>query len=189
MFSQNATGVQLLLFAAAADPQPIQTIELDPLVNKTFHLWHVFVQGLEPGAHYAFRVDGPFDLSVGNRFNANKVLIDPYARGNTNDLWRRHDACTPGDNVATSMRSVVIDPSGYDWEGDQPLDRPMAETIIYEMHARGFSESPSSGVQQPGKFAGIIEKIPYLQDLGITAVELMPIFDFDETDVRFVGRW
>jgi glycogen operon protein len=103
-------------------------------------------------------VSGPFDLSVGNRFNANKVLIDPYARGNTNGVWRRADACTPDDNVVASMRSVVIDPSGYDWEGDQPLHRPMADTIIYEMHARGFSESPSSGVQQPGKFAGIIEK-------------------------------
>jgi isoamylase len=186
LFSQYATGVQLLLFAAAADPKPIQTIELDPFVNKTFHFWHVFVQGLGPGTHYAFRVNGPFDLSVGSRFNANKVLIDPYARGNTNDLWRRPDACTPGDNVATSMRSVVIDPSGYDWEGDQPLHRSMADTIIYEMHARGFTESPSSRVRQPGKFAGIIDKIPYLQDLGITAVELMPIFDFDETDVRIV---
>src|SRR5271155_5366747 len=99
LFSQNATGVQLLLFAAAADPQPIQTIELDPFVNKTFHFWHVFVHGLEPCAHYAFRVSGPFDLSVGNRFNANKVLIDPYARGNTNGVWRRADACTPDDNV------------------------------------------------------------------------------------------
>ena len=186
LFSQYATGVQLLLFAAADDPQPIQTIALDPFANKTFHFWHVFVQGLGSGAHYAFRVSGPFDLSVGNRFNANKVLIDPYARGNTNEVWRRADACTPDDNVATSMRSVVIDPSGYDWEGDQPLHRPMADTIIYEMHVGGFTESPSSGVRQPGKFGGIIDKIPYLQDLGITTVELMPIFDFDETDVRIV---
>jgi isoamylase len=189
LFSQYATGVQLLLFARHDDPQPFQTIDFDPLLNKTFHFWHVFVQGLQPGALYAYRVNGPFDPASGHRFNPNKVLVDPYTRGNTESLWRRADACTPADNVATSMRSVVIDTASYDWEGDQPLHRPMEDTIIYEMHVRGFTESPSSGALQPGCFAGIIEKIPYLQDLGVTAVELMPIFDFDETDARlFEGR-
>jgi isoamylase len=184
LFSENATGVELLLFAKYNDPQPIQSIVLDPSVNKTFHFWHVFVAGLKPGAHYAFRVSGPSDPASGQRFNPNKVLIDPYARGNTANVWNRVAACGPDNNVATSMRSVVIDPSGYDWEGDQPLNHPMEDTIIYEMHVRGFTQSPSSGVGKPGKFAGIIEKIPYLQDLGITAVELMPIFDFDQTDVK-----
>ncbi len=189
LFSLNATGVQLLLFARHDDPQPVQVIDLDPFVNKTFHFWHVFVPGLQSGAVYAFRVDGTSDPGSGLRFNNKKVLIDPYARGNVESVWKRADALTADDNVATSMRSIVIDTSGYDWEGDQPLRRPMEETIIYEMHARGFTRSPSSGVAQPGKFAGIIEKIPYLQDLGITAVELMPVFDFDETDTRlFEGR-
>ena len=187
LFSQNATGVELLLFAKCDDPRPAQTIALDPFANRTFHFWHVFVQGLAAGAHYAFRVSGPFDPANGQRFNANKVLIDPYALGNTNNVWSRANACTADDNVATSMRSVVIDPSGYDWEGDQPLRTPMEDTIIYEMHARGFTASPSSGVAEPGKFAGIVEKIPYLRDLGVTAVELMPVFDFDETDVRIVN--
>src|SRR5205085_9496561 len=80
-------------------------------------------------------------------------------------------------------RSVVIDTGDYDWQGDEPLKRPMEETIIYEMHVRGFTRSSSSKVAHPGTFSGIIEKIPYLQELGITAVEFLPICDFDETDV------
>jgi len=182
LFSSNATGVELLLFSAHDSLEPFQTIRFDPYVNKTFHLWHTFVRSLKPGVHYAYRVDGPFD-SFGQRFNRNKVLIDPYARGNSDFLWDRGSACTPEDNVRTSMRSVVIEASGYDWEGDTPLNRPMEECIIYEAHVRGFTQSPSSGVRHPGTFAGLIEKIPYLKNLGITAVELLPIFDFDETAV------
>jgi glycogen operon protein len=183
LFSGNATDIELLLFATHDAPQPFQIIRLDPYLNKTFHFWHVFVRGLPAGSHYAYRADGPFNPAAGHRFNSNKVLIDPYARGNTNTLWNRGLACGPDDNVATSMRSVVIDTSGYDWEGDRPLNRPMADTIIYEMHARGFTRSPSAGVAHPGTFAGIMEKIPYLVDLGVTAIELLPVFDFDETDV------
>src|SRR3974390_2998442 len=169
LFSGNATGVELLLFAAHDAPEPFQVIRLDPSVNKSFHFWHVFVRGLEAGAHYAFRVDGPYDPAAGHRFNRKKVLIDPYARGNTNSLWKRDAACGPADNVATAMRSVVIDTAGYDWEGDRPLNRPMEDTIIYEMHVRGFTESPTSRVRHPGTFLGLIEKIPYLKDLGVTA--------------------
>ncbi len=183
LFSENAGGVELLLFATHDAPQPFQVIRLDPYVNKAFHFWYVLVTGLRAGAHYAYRVDGPNDPAAGHRFNRRKVLIDPYARGNTNSLWKRGDACGPDDNAGTSMRSVVIDTSGYDWEGDRPLDRPLEDTIIYEMHVRGFTRSPSSGAAHPGTFAGVIEKIPYLKDLGITAVELLPVFDFDETDV------
>ena len=183
LFSGHATGVELLLFAAHDALQPFQSIRLDPFVNKTFHFWHVLVRGLPAGTHYAYRVDGPSDPAAGHRFDSHKVLIDPYARGNTNELWDRAAACVPGDNVATSMRSVVIDTSGYDWEGDQPLHRPMQDTIIYEMHVRGFTQSPGSKVANPGTFAGIIQKIPYLRDLGVTAIELLPIFDFDETGV------
>jgi isoamylase len=184
LFSGSATAVELLLFARHDDPQPFQTVPLDPFVNKTFHFWHVFVKGLLPGAQYAFRVWGPYDPGSGQRFNPTKVLLDPYARGNSNTLWKRADACGDMDNLATSMRSVVIDTGDYDWEGDRPLAHLMEDMIIYEMHTRGFTRSPSSGVANPGTFAGIVEKIPYLRDLGITAVELMPIFDFDETDTR-----
>jgi isoamylase len=180
--SSNATGVELLLFSAHDSLVPFQTIRFDPYVNKTFHFWHTFVLGLKPGAHYAYRVDGRFD-SAGQRFNRNKVLIDPYARGNSDSLWERDSACTLEDNQKTSMRSVVIDASGYDWEGDKPLNRPMKDSIIYEAHVRGFTQSPTSNVRHPGTFAGLSEKIPYLKDLGITAVELLPVFDFDQKAV------
>ena len=180
--SANATGVELLLFSAHDSLQPFQTIRFDPYVNKTFHIWHAFVPGLKTGAHYAYRVDGPSD-SAGQRFNRSKVLIDPYSRGNSDTLWDRDRACTPDDNVSTSMRSIAIDPAGYDWEGDQPLNRPMAGTIIYEANVRGFTQSPTSEVRHPGTFAGLVEKIPYLKDLGVTAVELLPVFDFDEKAV------
>jgi isoamylase len=188
LFSENATGVELLLFKRDDDLLPFQTIQFDPYVNKTFHFWHIRVSGLTPGAHYAYRVDGPFEPSAGHRFNRNKVLIDPFARGNTDTLWKRANACGAADNVASSMRSVVVDASDYNWEGDAPLNRPMEDTIIYEVHVRGFTKSPSSRVAHPGTFSGIIEKIPYLKELGITAVELLPVFDFDEKDVlRLVG--
>jgi isoamylase len=188
VFSDRATSVELLLFDEHDDPEPIQTIQLDPNKHKTFHFWHVYVRGLKPGIHYAYRVDGPQDVhGRGDRYNRNKVLLDPYARGNTDTLWNRVAACGPDDNLATSMRSVVIDTAGYDWEGDRPLNRPMSETIIYETHVRGFTRSPSSGCQNAGTFAGIIEKIPYLKELGITAVELLPIFDFDRTEVKQIS--
>ncbi len=147
------------------------------------------MKGLNPGIHYAYRVDGPHDIHQGYRYNRNKVLLDPYARGNTSALWDRSAACGPDDNVATSMRSVVIDTSGYDWEGDRPLNRPMNETIIYETHVRGFTHSPSSGCAANirGTFTGIIEKIPYLKELGITAIELLPIFDFDKEEVKQIS--
>jgi glycogen operon protein len=183
IFSGDATGVDLLLFEAHDSPDPYQTITLDPMVNKTFHFWHVLVHGIGAGSHYAFRVDGVNNPTAGFRFNRNKVLIDPYSRGNTDTLWNRGAACDGNDNVRTSMRCVVIESASYDWEGDQPLKRPLEDTIIYEMHARGFTRSASSGVQHPGTFGGIIEKVPYLKSLGVTAVELLPVFDFDETAV------
>ncbi len=184
IFSENATGVELLLFADPTEIEPFQTIALDPLMNKTYRFWHVLVLGLQPGIGYAYRIDGPFEPhNQGNRFNRNKVVIDPYARGNSAMLWNRGSACGPDDNLATSMRSVVIQTDGYDWEGDQPLHRPMNETIIYELHVGGFTRSPSSGSERPGTFLALADKIPYLQSLGITAVELLPVFGFDPTDM------
>ena len=180
VFSRNATAVELLLFDQHDDRQPAQTIPLDPATNKTFFFWHVYVRGLRPGAHYAYRVDGPADLhGQGFRYNPNKVLVDPYACGNTDALWNRADACGPNDNLATSMRSVVIDMADYDWQGDRPLERPMNELVIYEMHVGGFTRHASSGVKHPGSFAALIEKIPYLKELGINAVELLPVMEYD----------
>jgi glycogen operon protein len=186
-FSQHATGVELLIFDEHDDPEPVQVIPLEPKLNKSFHFWHCLVKGLQPGMHYAVRVDGPWEPHEGHRFNRNKVLIDPYARGNTNNLWDRVAACGTADNLAKSLRSVVIDTSDYDWEGDQPLRRPMGDTIVYEMHVGGFTKHPSAGVRHPGTFAGVVEKIPYLQSLGVTAVELLPVFEFDDTEVVRLG--
>jgi glycogen operon protein len=185
IFTERATSVMLLLFDKSYLREPLYTIQLDPMKHKTFHFWHIYIRGLKPGIHYGYRVDGQQDLTgQGDRYNPNKVLIDPYAKGNDKAIWKREDACGEQDNLATSMRSVVIDTRGYDWEGDQPLKRLMSETIIYEMHVRGFTQSPSSCCRYPGTFAGVIEKIPYLQELGITAVELLPVFDFDETEIK-----
>lgn len=183
LFSEHATSVELLIFDRPNDPYPSQTIELDPKINKTFHFWHIYVKGLKPGTGYAYRVDGPQDLhGSGHRFNKNKVLLDPYSKSNSHECWHREDALGDKDNVTTSMRSVVVDLDDYDWEGDHPLGKPISSSIIYEMHIGGFTKSPSSNCKYPGTFAGVIEKIPYLQELGITAVELLPIFDFDEQE-------
>jgi glycogen operon protein len=184
VFSRNATAVELLLFDPHDDLNPFQIIKLEPHTNQTFFFWHVYVKGLKAGTHYAYRVDGPQDLhDRGFRFNRNKVLVDPYALGNTKTHFNRDDAVGPSDNLATSMRSVVIDIDDYDWEGDQPLRRPMKDMIIYEMHVGGFTRHPSSGVKHPGTFSGVIEKIPYLQELGVTAVEFLPVMQYDSKEV------
>ena len=179
LFSQHATGVDLLLFDSHDAPEPAQVIPFDPVRNNTFFFWHVHVDGLKAGAFYAYRVDGPWAPDQGQRFNRNKVLVDPYAKGLTHNLLDRAAACTPEDNVATTMRTVVIDPKTYDWGDDRPPRRPIEDHIIYEMHVGGFTSSPTSGVADPGTFRGVIEKLGYLKDLGVTAIELLPIHSFD----------
>jgi glycogen operon protein len=179
VFSQNATSIELLLFEKAGSETPIEIIKLDKESNLTSHFWHVYVQGLVPGFFYAYSVDGPFQPEVGQIFNKNKVLIDPYSKGIDYSLWRREDAVGPGDNLKTSLRSAIIDTKKYNWEGDKPLGLPLEETIIYELHVGNFTKSKTSSCENRGTFSGLVEKIPYLKDLGITAVELMPVFDFD----------
>jgi isoamylase len=187
LFSQDATEVALLLFDQPAAIEPVRVIRLDPFQNKTFHFWHVFVRGCRPGIYYAFRVDGPWDPSAGQRFNPNKVLVGPYARAISRQLWQRTSAVGPDDNLGTSMRCAVVDLANYDWEGDRPLKRPSHESIIYEVHVGGFTRSPSARVRRPGTFAGMIEKIPHLVGLGVTAVELLPVFEFDDSNGNFWG--
>jgi isoamylase len=183
LFSQTATEVVLLLFDRVDAVEPVQMVRLDPFRHKTFHFWHVFVRGCGPGTYYAFRVDGPWDPPAGHRFNPNKVLIGLYARGISRQLWSRADAVGPDDNLGTSMRCAIVDLAGYDWEGDQPLKRPMHESIIYELHVGGFTRGSGAGVTHPGTFAAVVEKIPYLQSLGVTAVELLPVCEFDDSDI------
>ncbi|MGH6895039.1 MAG: glycogen debranching protein GlgX [Geminicoccaceae bacterium] len=186
VFSKHATGLELLLFDHVDDSaEAARVIRIDPALNRTYHYWHVFVPGVKAGQLYGYRVEGPWDPAQGMRFDPTKVLLDPYGRGvAVPDRYGRAAAGEPGDNSATAMKSVVVDPAAYDWEGDVPLHRPSAQTIVYEMHVRGFTRHPSSGVseQTRGTFAGLIDKIPYLQQIGVTAVELLPVFQFDAQD-------
>jgi isoamylase len=184
VFSRHATWVELLLYERCDSAAPFQVIPLDPQVNRTFFFWHVFVEGLRPGRPYAWRADGPRDTRrTGFRFDRRKVLVDPWARAVTDDLWDRERAKGNADNGPWSMRGLVTEDDGYDWEGDRPLQRPSEKTIIYEMHVGGFTKHPSSGVASPGTFRGLIEKIPYLRELGVTDVELMPVMAFDRQHV------
>jgi isoamylase len=182
LFSRTATGVALVLFDREDDSTPSRVVQLDPARNRTYHYWHVFVPRVSPGQMYGYRVDGPSEPSRGLRFDPTKILLDPYGRGVVVPKNYDHYAAgREGDNAATAMKCVVIDSGAYDWEGDLPLGRPASRTIIYEMHVRGFTRHPSSGVDEKtrGTYAGLIEKIPYLREIGITAVELLPIFAFD----------
>src|SRR5947209_6996783 len=185
LFSRSASGVELLLFDRENAAAPSRTVRLDPVTIHTYHYWHVFVPGVQPGQLYGYRVEGPLAPERGLRFDPAKVLLDPYGRGVVVPKnYTREAARCEGANAATAMKSVVVDSAAYDWEGDVPLRRPSACTIIYEMHVRGFTRHPSSGVGEKtrGTYAGLIEKIPYLQQLGITAVELLPVFQFDAQD-------
>ena len=185
VFSRSAEHLELLLFDRADDSRPSRVIRMDPSVNRAYHYWHVFVPGLEAGQIYGYRAFGPFEPDRGLRFDPSKVLLDPYGRAIIVPAnYSREAARLEGDNAATAMKSVLADPRTYDWEGDLPLNRPWARTIIYEMHVRGFTAHRSSGLPESkrGTYAGLIEKIPYLQQLGITAVELLPVFQFDAQD-------
>ncbi len=185
LFSRSASGVELLLFGHADAAAPSRVVRLDPETNRTYHYWHVFAPGVRPGQIYGYRVEGPSAPERGLRFDPAKLLLDPYGRGVVVPKnYSREAARREGDNAATAMKSVVVDPGAYDWEGDAPLGLPSARTIIYEMHLRGFTRHPSSGVPDKtrGTYAGLIEKIPYLQRLGVTAVELLPVFQFDAQD-------
>ena len=185
VFSRHATEIDLLLFDTVDDALPARVINLDPVANRSYHYWHVLVPGLQPGQIYGYRVRGPFEPERGLRFDAQKVLLDPYGRAVVLPKnYSREAAAEPGDNTMAAMKSVVIDPRQYDWEGDVPLRTPSSRTIVYEMHVRGFTQHPNSGVtpDKRGTYAGLIEKIPYLKELGITAVELLPVFQFDVQD-------
>jgi isoamylase len=191
VFSKRATGIDLLLFDQVDSAKPARTIPIDPTANRTYHYWHVFVPDLQAGQIYAFRAHGAFEPSKGYRFDPDKVLLDPYGRTVMVPAGYSRDAAyEKGDNAATAMKSVVVDPDMYDWEGDQPLCRSASQTIVYEMHVRGFTRHPNSGLsaEKRGTYAGVIAKIPYLQELGVTAVELLPVFQFDAQDSPAPGH-
>ncbi len=183
IFSRHATHVELLLFEKSDSPEPFQAIQLEPQINRLFYSWHIYVEGLAAGAWYTWRMDGPDNTSEsGLIFDPDKHLLDPWARVVSDKLWQRESACIPGDNGKTALRSMVVDES-YDWESDQPLNAKSDNAVIYELHVGGYTNHNSAKVQHPGTFSGLIEKIPYLQELGITHVELLPVMAFDEQHV------
>src|SRR5438093_2896153 len=186
LFSQYAAEVYLLLFD---DPAGLPT-DVIRMQNRTRFVWHTSVHGLKAGQLYAYKVRGAFDPSMGLRFNEHKLLLDPHAHAltgkcvNEDDLLLAYDPRSAAkdlsldtrDNSRAMPKCVVIDPQ-FDWQGDRRLDLPLERLIIYEVHARGITAHPSSGVHQPGTYLGFIEKIPYLKSLGVNAVELLPVHE------------
>jgi len=184
VFSYHATGVELLLFDTEEATQPSRIVNLFPGTSRTSHYWHIHLPGIKAGQIYAYRMSGPFAPELGHRFDPEKILLDPYARAISTKNYQRSAAARPGSNIGTSAKSVVADLREYDWEDDRPLDHPFSRTVLYEMHVGGFTRNANSDIpkEKRGTYAGLVEKIPYLKDLGITAVELMPVFQFDAQD-------
>jgi len=187
IFSKNARQIDLLLFDRAEDAEPSEVIKLDPDKNRTFYYWHIFLPHIKPGQLYGYRAYGPTNPTPGDIFDENKLLIDPYARALTGlKNYSRQAAKMPGNNFGKALKCVVVDPFQFDWEGDNPLQRPYSASIIYEMHVGGFTKNPNSGIEasKRGTYLALIQKIPYLKDLGVTAVELMPVQFFDVQDAQ-----
>lgn len=185
IYSRDATKIELLLYDNEDDLRPSDIVTLEAATNHTYHYWHTFVAGLRAGQIYAYRVHGPFQPNNGIRLDPAKVLLDPYGRGVAVPKNYFRGALSYGsDNSSAAMKSVIVDPRLYDWEGDAPLHRPSSQSIIYEMHVKGFTQNPNSGVPADirGTYRGLIEKIEYLRELGITAIELLPVFQFDPQD-------
>jgi glycogen operon protein len=184
VFSRHATSLSLVLFEKAK-PRSIAEILFDPEINRTGDIWHILVLGMDPSLRYGYRVDGPFDpKGRGHRFKKKNILLDPYARalegGETwgGQLGKGFQAC----GVSSFKRLCLIVADDFDWEGDRPLNLPIKDSVIYELHMRGYTVHESSGVTNRGTYKGLIEKIPYIKSLGVTAVELMPVFEFNELE-------
>ena len=196
IFSRYASRVRLEFFDHPEDATPMRTIDLDAARNRTGDVWHVWVDGIRPGQLYAYRVDGPYQPSEGHRFNFHKLLLDPFATAISHlPPWdfasaQGYDSSSPGNDLtpskldnAGSMPKCIFVNDPFTWAGDQPPRHPWSKMVIYETHVRGFTIHLKSGVNHPGTYRGLVEKIPYLKTLGVTAVELMPVQEFNETSV------
>jgi isoamylase len=199
-FSRHAGLVRLELFDNPEDAAAARVIDLDPAHNRTGDVWHVWIEGIRPGQLYAYRVDGPYQPKDGQRFNFNKLLLDPFATAISRlPTWefgpaRGYDPSVPdGDSVcsmvdnAGAMPKCVFTQEHFHWHEDYPPRYPWSKTVIYETHVRGFTIHPSSGVEHPGTYRGLMEKIPYFKELGVTAVELMPVQEFNEHQVTGIN--
>ena len=184
VFSRHAEHVSLLLFKPGTGPKCCELV-LDPLVNRTGDVWHILVCDMDTSMRYGYRMKGPFaPEESGHFFQEDIILLDPYAKALTGGTEWGEWYTRSGRKSAESRflrRGCIVD-DHFDWEGDRPLNIPLKESIIYEMHVRGFTCHHSSGVDHPGTYHGIVEKIPYLKKLGVTAVELMPVTEFYENE-------
>ncbi|MBU0482927.1 MAG: glycogen debranching protein GlgX [Proteobacteria bacterium] len=185
VFSRHAEEVALLLFRSGEGAK-IAEINLDPDECRTGDLWHILVHGLDPNIRYGFRVAGPYDPNGrGHFFASEHLLLDPYAKALTgssqwNKSYIRRGAKSQENQF--HRRCCIVD-DHFDWGKDRPLNIPLKDSIIYELHVRGYTRHASSGVEHPGTYAGIVEKIPYLKELGVTAVELLPVTEFNENEI------
>ena len=184
IYSREARSIELQFFDHEDDQEPSQVFKLKPRENKTFYYWHIFVKGARAGQLYGWRAGGVYDPDQGLFFDESKLLIDPYAKdvvGFAN--YSRSDASVFGKENR-SLKAVVLDRFAYDWEDDRGPRIPFSHTVIYEMHVAGFTKSESSGLSASlrGSYRGIVEKIPYLKELGVTTLELMPVQQFDHQD-------
>lgn len=180
--SHGATSCELLLFHREAE-EPFAALKF-PDNYKIGFVYSMIVFGLDVEEfEYAYRLDGPYDEKKGLRFDKSKILLDPYARAVTGQSqW----GCK--NNPQHSYRARVVQ-NNFDWGLERSEPIPMEDLVIYELHVRGFTKSPTSNVSCPGTFRGLEEKIPYLKKLGINAVELMPVFEFDEMrDARLIDE-
>jgi isoamylase len=199
-FSRHASRVRLEFFDHPEDATAARVIDLNPACNRTGDVWHVWIEGIRPGQLYAYRVDGPYQPKDGHRFNFNKLLLDSFATAISRlPTWefgpaRGYDPSVPdGDSVgslvddAGAMPKCVFTQEHFYWHEDCPPRHPWSKTVIYETHVRGFTIHPSSGVAHPGTYRGLMEKIPYFKELGVTAVELMPVQEFNEHQVTGIN--
>lgn len=180
VFSRHATRVALVIDHKNEFGEYSRTeIELDSGENRTGDMWHILLETFPENFCYGFRMDGPKENGEdGHCYNYEEILIDPYCRSLLPRKWGE-----PAEYGTKPCCRILID--DFDWGDDRPLKTPLADTVIYELHIRGFTQSDSSTVSAPGTYLGVIEKIPYLLDLGITAVELLPVTEFDENDTVF----
>jgi glycogen operon protein len=177
VFSRDARAVELLLYAPDAPPgaAPAQVIPLDPRWNRSFHFWHVAVAELPAGTPYTWRLTPAVPDAVPLE------VLDPWARAVVDAGWNRQGrVADPGGPLG--LRALVTD-TDFDWLRDPPPLGDLAGAVIYELHVGGYTRHPSSGVAHPGTFLGLIDKIPYLRDLGVTHVQLLPVAAFDPQDV------
>jgi glycogen operon protein len=178
---RHGARVWLALYTIDAG-DPIAEIELDGLKNRTGDHWHILVSGLPAAFHYGWRIDGP--VGDGNRFDPSAVLLDPAATAiSGGSVW----GVFKEPEKKRSIKRSIFYRRSFNWREDVPPRIPLEDSVIYELHVRGFTRHPTSRVTHPGTFSGLVEKIPYLQWLGVTAVELLPIHEFDECDCPFLN--